>query len=116
MKPVLITALSFLLYFPAAFAQSSASDEEFDAVPEPPELPDPMESGQPIEPEVTIIRREKEVVEEYRINGNLYMVKITPVVGKPYYLIDSDGDGRLESRRTGIYDDGQVPQWVLFSW
>jgi hypothetical protein len=116
MKRILIPVLSVFLILPAAFAQTAADEEEFEAVPAPPDLPDPLESGQPIEPEVTIIRREKEVVEEYRINGNLYMVKITPVVGKPYYLIDRDGDGRLESRRTGIYDDGQVPQWVLFSW
>jgi hypothetical protein len=92
------------------------SDEDFDAVPEPPELPDPLVSGQPIEPDVTIIRNEKEVIEEYRLNGNLFQVKITPVIGPSYYLIDMDGDGQLESRRTGIYDSGNVPKWVLFSW
>lgn len=116
MKHILIPVLFTFLVLPAAFAQTAANEEEFEAVPAPPELPDPLENGQPIEPEVTIIRREKEVVEEYRINGILYKVKITPAVGKPYYLIDLDGDGRLESRRTGIYDDGLVPQWVLFSW
>lgn len=111
----LIFVLAALLFLPAVQAQSAAEDE-LEAVPAPPDLPDPMESGQPIEPEVTIIRKEKEVIEEYRINGLLYMVKVTPVIGKPYYLIDRDGDGKLESRRTGIYDDGLVPQWVLFSW
>jgi hypothetical protein len=104
-----------MLVLPAARAQSAA-EQEFEAVPAPPDLPDPLESGQPIEPEVTIIRRDQQVIEEYRVNGLLYMVKITPALGKPYYLIDRDGDGRLESRREGIYDDGLVPQWVLFSW
>lgn len=107
--------LAAMLILPAAQAQTAA-EEEFEAVPAPPDLPDPLESGQPIEPEVTIIRSDKEVIEEYRVNGLLYKVKITPTVGKPYYLIDRDGDGRLESRREGIYDDGLVPQWVLFSW
>lgn len=85
-------------------------------IPEPPVLPDPVESGEAIEPEITIIHREEALIEEYRVNGNLYMVKITPSVGKPYYLIDRDGDGQMESRFSGIYDDIIVPQWVLFRW
>ena len=109
------STLSGLLLAAGLSAQGGA-EEPFEDVPLPPELPDPLESGQPIEPEVTIIRREKEVVEEYRINGNLYMVKVTPVGGAVYYLMDTDGDGRLEDRRSEIYSDGQVPQWVLFRW
>lgn len=100
-------------------AQASAdteADEEFAPVPAPPEIPDPLENGQPIEPEVTIIHREKAVVEEYRLNGRLYMVKVTPSVGKPYYLVDKDGNGTLESRMSDIYNNNMVPQWVLFSW
>ena len=111
----LIIMLAAVLVIPAVRAQPPA-DQELEPVPAPPDIPEPMENGQPIEPEVTIIHKEKETIKEYRINGILYMVKVTPLVGKPYYLIDRDGDGRLESRRTGIYDDGQVPQWILFSW
>lgn len=98
-----------------ASAQNETEDE-FEAVPAPPDIPDPLESGQPIEPQVTIIRRGEEVIEEYRINGNLYKIKVTPAVGPVYYLVDRDGDGRLEQRRGGIYADDHVPQWVLFSW
>ena len=29
-------------------------------------------------------------------NGEVYMVKVTPKGGIPYYYIDTDGDGRLE--------------------
>jgi hypothetical protein len=94
-----------------------AVDElELEEVPEPPVLPDPVESGEVIEPEVTIIRRKDAIIEEYRVNGNLYMIKITPAVGKPYYLVDRDGDGRMESRLSQIYNDILVPQWVLFRW
>ena len=99
-----------------AFAQGSG-DEEFEDAPLPPELPEPIEDGQVIEPEVTIIRTEKETIEEYRVNGNLYMIKITPAAGPAYYLIDSDGDGQMEGRRmSNIYNPGNVPQWVLFTW
>lgn len=90
--------------------------QEFDAAPPPPDIPPPLESGTPIEPEVTIIRKENAVIEEYRVNGMLYMVKVTPRVGKPYYLIDQDGDGTMETKSTDIYRDPVVPQWVLFSW
>ena len=82
---------------------------------EPPELPGSIESGEQIEPQVTIIRQEDKIIEEYRISNNLYMVKITPVVGMTYYLIDYDGDGKLDVRKNEL-DDVIVPQWVLLTW
>ncbi len=85
-----------------------------EAAPDP--LP-PMEDGQALEPEVTIVRRKDAIVEEHRINGRLYQVKITPKFGKPYYLVDQDGDGRLESRVSNMADQNYIiPQWVIFSW
>ncbi len=85
-----------------------------EAAPDP--LP-PMEDGQALEPEVTIIRRKDAIIEEHRINGRLYQVKVTPKFGKPYYLVDQDGDGRLESRISNMQDQNYViPQWVIFSW
>lgn len=115
MKQLRIILVSFLFIVQPTYAQTEA-EEEFAAVPLPPELPDPMESGRALEPEVTIIRSEKEMVEEYRVNGNLYMVKVTPTIGKPYYLIDNDGDGTLEQRDNDINKNPVVPQWTLFSW
>jgi hypothetical protein len=95
---------------------SAQSGEEFQEALPPPDLPDPIQSGQPIEPEVTIIQGEDKLIEEYRINGNLYMVKITPSVGPAYYLLDQDGDGKLESRTSRLGSDSTVPQWILFQW
>ena len=43
------------------------------------------------------------------------MVKVTPVFGMTYYLIDFDGDGNLDVRKDEL-DDVIVPQWVLFTW
>jgi len=105
-----------LLCLTASVWAQDPADGEFAAVPPSPDIPDPIQSGQAIEPEVTIIRTEESVVEEYRINGQLYMVKITPSVGRPYYLIDTDGDGNLESRRSTLGSGTVVPQWVIFEW
>ena len=114
MKKLIPVIATLLLLVPAAYAQSD--DEEFAEAPMPPELPEPIESGDVIEPEVTIVRTEKETIEEYRVNGHLYMVKITPAVGPAYYLIDRDGDGQMEGKMSDIYNTPYVPQWVLFTW
>jgi hypothetical protein len=111
-----IFSICLIWFFTMVVYAESETEEEFEAAPAPPVLPDPLESGQPIEPEVTIIRQEDKTIEEFRMNGRLYMVKITPVIGKPYYLVDKDGDGTMEGRMSEIYDDFHVPQWVLFSW
>lgn len=101
---------------PSESAADAEAEAEGEPVPQPPVLPEPMESGQPIEPDVTIIQRDDATIEEYRHNGRLYMVKVTPSVGKPYYLVDRDGDGQMEARMSEIYDDMVIPQWVIFSW
>ena len=112
----LIYALALVFFLSVqAYAQDNI-EEEFAEAPLPPDLPDQMQSGQPIEPEVTIVRRDDATIEEYRLNGRMYMAKITPKIGKPYYLVDKDGDGNMEARMSVIYDDFVVPQWVLFSW
>ena len=60
-------------------------------VPIPPKVQDEQ-----IEPTVTIREEEERMIEEYRLDGQIYMVKITPKGGIPYYYIDTDGDGKLE--------------------
>lgn len=53
-----------------------------------------------------------DVVTEYRVQGQLRMVKVVPVRGPAYYLIDRDGDGHMDPAK------GEVPTtWFkLFSW
>jgi len=65
--------------------------ETRDEVPIPPKI-----QQEQIEPTVRIIEEENRLIEEYRRNGQVYMVKITPKKGVPYYYIDTDGDGKLE--------------------
>jgi hypothetical protein len=56
----------------------------------------PKVQEEQIEPTVTIRDEEDRRIEEYRLNGRVYMVKVTPQAGPPYYYIDTDGDGVLE--------------------
>lgn len=81
-----------------------------------PPPPMPSEGQEGLEPEVTIIRKEDRTLEEYRINGQLYMIKVTPSRGYPYYLVDADGDGNLETRRNELDPRILVPSWVIFRW
>jgi hypothetical protein len=69
-----------------------------------------------IEPSVTLREHENRVVEEYRVNNQLYMIKITPTVGAPYYLVDEDGSGDMAWNRGGRDFEKTVPQWTLLSW
>jgi len=87
-------------------------------LPDEASLPPPtgMSDEDVMEPEVTIIKRDDAVIHEYRMNGQLYMLKIEPVRGYPYYLMDSDGDGTLESRYNQIDPALVVPRWMIFRW
>lgn len=57
---------------------------------------------------------EGERIEEYRVAGQLRVVKIVPLRGAPHYLVDRDGDGHLDSSK------GDAPvspvYWKLFGW
>lgn len=69
-----------------------------------------------IEPEI-IIRDEKEKrIEEYRVGGRIVMLKVTPKKGVVYYLVDTDGDGLLDTRESELPSDVLVPQWKVFQW
>lgn len=73
-------------------------------------------SSVPQEPDVTIIQRGQERIEEFRMNNQIYMIKITPAKGYPYYLIDTNGDGNFDTRRPQLNSKFVIPQWVLLRW
>lgn len=81
-------------------------------VPIPPKV-----QGEQVEPTVTIREEENRLIEEYRMNGQVYMVKITPKGGIPYYYIDTDGDGQLEldPNSKGL-DPVRPVHWKIKEW
>ena len=83
-------------------------------LPEPPPPPPGLAPDPALEPQVTITRRGEDQVEEYRVNGRLYAVKVTPPHGAPYFLMDVTGDGTM-IRRDSLDPGLRVPQWVIHS-
>ena len=82
-------ALTLLLAAPAAFAED---------VPIPEKIPSPP--SEETAPTVSIrTEANGDVVAEYRIQGQLRMVRVQPQRGPTYYLVDSNGDGRLDSSK-----------------
>ncbi len=105
---------SLLLF--ALFALSAAAQQPpgLQPLPEPPPPPPGVQADPALEPQVTISKRGEDTVEEYRLNGKLYMVKVTPAHGKSYYLIDEKGDGKM-SRQDSLDTGLRVPMWVIHS-
>lgn len=102
MKPIILIFMLFV-QLPQAVAEDT------------PAQPEPQPEGENLEPEVTIVQTDGQTTYEYSINGRRYMVKIVPVKGPAYYLLDLDGDGEMDTQE----DDPAsivVPQWVLFRW
>ena len=82
----------------------------------PPAIPQPEDDSRNIpEPEVRIIRKKDTVIEEYRVNGSLRFIKVTPTSGPAYYLVDTDGDGVLETRENDL-DNPPINRWILLQW
>jgi hypothetical protein len=84
-------------------------------------MPAPASTALPPEatPDVDIRHEGDDTIEEYRRNGQLYMVRIVPKHGVPQTFIDADGDGRLDrNTREGpvapvyytIYQWGKPPK------
>lgn len=106
-----------LLLFMSVYAvvAESASDEPA-PVPEPPDLPAPVQSGEEMEPDITIIRKGKDTIQEFRRNGKLYMVKIQPQIGPAYYMLDTNGDGEMDVKKNDLDENTNINKWILFEW
>ena len=79
-----ILPLLLLVALPV-WAQQSGS-QPLPAVPPPPPGMEAFDAA--LEPQVTIVKTERETREEFRMNNRLYMIKVTPAVGPSYYLVD----------------------------
>ena len=104
---ILAATLALLLAAPAALAQDAPIPEK---IPSPP--------SEELEPTVSIRTADNgDVVQEYRQGAVLYMVRVQPKGGGPAYtLMDSNGDGQLDS--DDAEDAGGVSPvyFTLYEW
>jgi hypothetical protein len=105
--------LSFLAF--PAFAVNE-QPPRLESVPEVPEPPLPVQSGETLEPDITIIRKGKKTIQEYRRGGRLYMIKVVPDIGPPYYFLDNDGDGKMDVRRDDLDKGSNINMWKILEW
>ena len=66
------------------------------------------------DPDVTIRQDGDKTIQEYRQNGFLYAIKVTPKGGKPYFLVRSDGSDGNFIRSDN--PDMLIPAWEIFKW
>lgn len=109
-----------MLFVPLLFALALQENAPAEAPPkEEVPIPDKVHASPEGDelPAVTIRTGENgDKVEEYRQNGVLYMVKVTPERGPAYYLMDTDGNGRL-NRDEGVDIDQVSPvYWTIYEW
>jgi hypothetical protein len=110
--PMRFLVILLLGGFSTAASAAKSAPENLEPLPPPPVFsPGPDESAVD-EPEVTISEQPDQTVEEFRAHGKLFMIKITPKHGKPYYLVDDRGDGKF-SRQESLDSGLRVPRWVI---
>lgn len=114
MHPRLLQVIPFLALCVAGLAGAAEPRGEPVAPPAPAAeeraatAPRPPDEG--FEPEITITTKGTEIHEEYRYNGQVYLVRVTPARGPSYYLIY---DERGNVRRSDLEPDIIVPQWII---
>ena len=106
---VSLIALSF-----SAAAQSTARPRPPGTTPlEEPPPPPVVQTDPALEPQVTTRTEGEQTIQEYRVNGKLYMQRVTPRHGRPYILMDHKGDGTFMRQDNPLDNGVRVPQWVL---
>ena len=66
------------------------------------------------DPDVTIRTEGDKTIQEYRQNGFLYAIKITPKGAPPYFLVRADGTDANFIRSD--QPDMLIPSWKIFEW
>jgi hypothetical protein len=117
MKALTLVTLAALAF--GALAQESGAEAspppDAGAYLQAPEAVESPVTGEAVEPEITIREEGQRIITEYRVNGLLYMVRIQPQFGPPYYLVDTNGDGVIDPRDSSPLNNN-IPQWILYSW
>jgi len=103
--------LTLVLIVFSTLAHAQRPPPKLEPLPEPPPPP-PMA---PEEPTVRIPVETGDKIEEVREGGRVVMLKVTPPHGKPYYLVDTTGNGNW-MRRDSLDDGVRVPMWPIHTW
>src|SRR6516164_9370990 len=107
---LLIATLAWTL---GAAAQKAPLPPKLEPVPEAPPPPPQVAADPELQPQVTIVERENETIEEFRVNGRLKMIKVTPRHGRPYFLVADRTTGAFV-RRDSLDSGLRVPLWLLY--
>ena len=107
---VFLLALGMMQLPLLARAEAPPADlQPLEEVPPPPAISNDKNADAP---EITIIKKKGETIEEYRMNGQLYMMKVTPAHGVPYYLHKEDQNGAWVN--DGPTPPMSIPKWTIF--
>ena len=119
----LLLAVILTAFAASAIAQSAPRPRPPGTNPleEPPALPPASATSLPdtslaeIESKAQVSTRVEgdNTIQEYRVNGKVFMTRVTPKHGRAYVMMDHRGDGtftRMDPLETGL----RVPQWVIF--
>lgn len=107
---LLITSQSF------AFEDKEANKEAIKKTKPVQEAPK-VSQGYVPQSEITITERNDTLIKEYRIEGQLRAIKVTPKNGFPaYYLVDKEGTGEFIKFGPDMGPEMKVPKWILFEW
>ncbi len=94
-----------------AFAQTGPLPK-LEPLPAPPPPAPGLGDLNAAEPRVNIPVQKEDKVEEFRENGRVVMLKVTPPNGVPYYLMDNTGNGNW-IRRDSLDSGVRVPMWTI---
>ena len=100
-------------------AGTLAEEPALEPLPEPPPIPEDLSLQKSLEPEVRVIHADDKVITQYVVEGVVRAVKVEHGDSDipAYYLVDTDGDGRLD-RRSGVSDEQErlLAHWIIASW
>lgn len=104
--------LALLLAAPVMAQEKTKLPSDLEALPDVPPPPPGvnLDAGPEVEQRI-VVRPEGESV-EYRVGGKLFMIKVTPKFGVPYFLVDHKGDGSF-AKQEGLDSGVRPPQWVI---
>ncbi|MBF0108641.1 MAG: DUF2782 domain-containing protein [Magnetococcales bacterium] len=117
---ILSPVLFFLTSFSVALAEEPVILEKGHPIPHKGALATQFRedlSNEIAGPETVVRKYEDEQgnqVFEFIINGSVFQLQVIPANGRPYLLIDTNGDGLFDSKFHGHEPRLMVPQWVLF--